>query len=486
MGASADISKWGKRWVQILAKHQGILQASVAQVDENFCLNWLASSSSIPMPAQFASDACQGVVQQKKGFVFVDHMELLSGGLFPLVQDEQVIGLLGLLSGQTDFFKPETIQWINTLTGILLDNVSHEGANEKQEREVEQSITHILQSSTNIRDVLSAILESLARLLKADAITVLHYIPALRRFELLKSLGLDSFSLAKLNLHFDVGLGAKSFEHQTLWIEDLQNATPVSQPVTRFGDEGFRSYLALPLKVHHKLIGVLEIAWKQPSAIPGNMEFLERVADQIAFTIERTNLVQDLRQSNADLMARYIAMIEGLSRALELRDLETEGHTQRVSRLTMKLIQHTQIPQEHWDAIQQGALLHDIGKIGIPDAILLKPGSLTAQERKVMQQHVHYGYNILAPIVNSRHTLDIALYHHERWDGTGYPHGLAAEQIPLVARLFSIVDVFDALTSDRPYRMAWDGIQALEYIKNQSGAQFDPHLVQLFLEIVAA
>jgi HD-GYP domain-containing protein (c-di-GMP phosphodiesterase class II) len=199
--------------------------------------------------------------------------------------------------------------------------------------------------------------------------------------------------------------------------------------------------------------------------------------------MERTNILRDLRQSNSDLVARYNAMIEGLSRALELRDLETEGHTRRVSLLTMELVQHTQFATEQWDSIRQGALLHDIGKIGVPDAILLKPGSLTAQERKVMQQHVQYGYNILAPITNSRHTLDITLYHHERWDGKGYPYGLAAEQIPLVARLFSIVDVFDALTSDRPYRTAWDASHALEYICAQSGTQFDPQIVPLFLEV---
>ena len=176
-------------------------------------------------------------------------------------------------------------------------------------------------------------------------------------------------------------------------------------------------------------------------------------------------------------------MIEGLSRALELRDIETEGHTRRVSQLTMRLVKHVQIPADQWDSIRQGALLHDIGKLGIPDAILLKPGSLTPRERKVMQQHVQYGYNILVPIISSRHTLDITLYHHEHWDGKGYPYGLQAEQIPQVARLFAVVDVFDALTSDRPYRAAWSHSQALQYINVQAGRQFDPHVVELFLEI---
>jgi putative nucleotidyltransferase with HDIG domain len=172
-----------------------------------------------------------------------------------------------------------------------------------------------------------------------------------------------------------------------------------------------------------------------------------------------------------------------LSRALELRDLETEGHTRRVSRLTMQLVEHIQIPPEQWDSIRQGALLHDIGKLGIPDAILLKPGSLTPREKKVMQQHVMYGYNILAPITSDRNILDITLYHHEHWDGTGYPYGLKGEQIPQMARVFAVVDVFDALKSDRPYRTAWSHSKVIEYLKEQSGRCFDPQVVKLFLEI---
>jgi HD-GYP domain-containing protein (c-di-GMP phosphodiesterase class II) len=207
------------------------------------------------------------------------------------------------------------------------------------------------------------------------------------------------------------------------------------------------------------------------------------MAEHIAFTMERTSLVKDLRHRNKELASTYNAMIEGLSRALELRDLETEGHTRRVSRLMMRFVEHMHIPSDQWDAIRQGALLHDIGKLGIPDAILLKPGSLTQQERQVMQQHAVYGYNVLAPIINLRQTLDITLYHHERWDGSGYPYGLRGEQIPLAARLFAVVDVFDALTSDRPYRPAWSNSQATEYLREQAGREFDPTVVQTFLEI---
>ena len=205
--------------------------------------------------------------------------------------------------------------------------------------------------------------------------------------------------------------------------------------------------------------------------------------EQVAFAIQRAGILRDIRHRNEELQTKYNAMIEGLSKALELRDIETEGHTRRVSQFTMRLVEHMQLPPEDWDAIRQGALLHDIGKLGIPDAILLKPGSLTQPERKVMQQHVLYGYNILAPIISARHTLDITLYHHEHWDGKGYPYGLKGEQIPLVARLFTIIDVYDALKSDRPYRSAWSHSQVIQYMREQAGQEFDPHILKLFLEI---
>jgi HD-GYP domain-containing protein (c-di-GMP phosphodiesterase class II) len=236
---------------------------------------------------------------------------------------------------------------------------------------------------------------------------------------------------------------------------------------------------------HNDFLGILEIAWKKmPETQAWNTGFLERTTEHLSLAMERSAIIRDLRRSSEGLLSTYNAMIEGLSRALELRDIETQGHTRRVSVLMMRFGEHMRIPVSQWDAIKYGALLHDIGKLGIPDAILLKPGSLTQRERKVMQQHAVYGYNILAPITTLRPTLDITLYHHERWNGSGYPYGLAGDQIPLVARLFAVADVFDALTSDRPYRSAWTNRQAIEYLREHAGELFDPQVVRLFLEIV--
>jgi putative two-component system response regulator len=191
-----------------------------------------------------------------------------------------------------------------------------------------------------------------------------------------------------------------------------------------------------------------------------------------------------LREANAQLLAAYEATIEGLSHALDLRDRETEGHSQRVTQLTIKIAQALSIPDEEIMHIRRGALLHDVGKIGIPDSILHKADILTAEEWTIMRKHPQLAYDMLYPIEYLHPALDIPLNHHEKWDGTGYPRGLKGEQIPIVARLFAVVDVWDALTSDRPYRPAWSEQEALLYIREQSGKHFDPQVVELFFNAV--
>ena len=191
---------------------------------------------------------------------------------------------------------------------------------------------------------------------------------------------------------------------------------------------------------------------------------------------DRTNI----EQAHSQLLSAYDATIEGWSRAMDLRDKETEGHTQRVTQLSEKLAKIAGIRQDELTQIRRGSLLHDIGKLGVPDSILLTPNKLTDGEWEVMRKHPQYAYEMILPIEYLRPALDIPYCHHEKWDGTGYPRGLKGEEIPLSARIFAIVDVWDALTSDRPYRAAWDKQKTLQYINEQSGKHFDPHIVELF------
>lgn len=191
-----------------------------------------------------------------------------------------------------------------------------------------------------------------------------------------------------------------------------------------------------------------------------------------------------LREANAQLLKAYEATIEGLSHALDLRDRETEGHSRRVTELTVKLAQAMNMSEEEVLHLRRGALLHDMGKIGVPDSILHKPDPLTHEEWAIMHKHPQFAYDMLSPIEYLRPALDIPYNHHEKWDGTGYPRGLKGEEIPLVARLFAVADVWDALISNRPYRDAWTEEQALNYIREQSGTHFDPQVVELFFHLI--
>jgi len=199
---------------------------------------------------------------------------------------------------------------------------------------------------------------------------------------------------------------------------------------------------------------------------------------------ERKQAQVALQRANQDLREAYDKTIEGWVVALDLRDRETEGHTQRVTEMTVRLARNLECTDEEILQIRRGALLHDIGKMGIPDEILQKPGPLTEQEWEVMRRHPQYAYQMLSPISYLNNALIIPYYHHERWDGSGYPHGLKGEEIPLFARLFSVVDVWDALSSDRPYRKRMPPKDVIEYLQQESGKLFDPDIVQKFLALI--
>lgn len=202
---------------------------------------------------------------------------------------------------------------------------------------------------------------------------------------------------------------------------------------------------------------------------------------QISLAVVNARLFEEAQRAAAELIAAYDATLAGWSAALEMRDAETMGHTERAARMAVELAGSLGVPSAELHHVHRGALLHDIGKMVVPDAILNKPGPLDDAEWAVMRKHPEYAHSFLSRIGYLKPALDIPYCHHERWDGNGYPQGLAGEQIPLPARVFAVIDVYDALTSDRPYRPAWSEERALAYIREQAGAQFDPRVVELFL-----
>ncbi len=210
-------------------------------------------------------------------------------------------------------------------------------------------------------------------------------------------------------------------------------------------------------------------------------------------TILRLNRYRKLRDEHTrleialeELEDAYDQTIEGWVKALDIRDQETEGHTRRVTEMTLNLVKAMGMDEEKLVHVRRGALLHDIGKMGVPDSILNKPGKLDEREWEIMRMHTTYASEWLSQVEYLRPAMDIPFYHHEKWDGTGYPCGLRGEEIPLAARCFAIADVWDALRSVRPYKKAWSKEDSLEYIRANSGSHFDPKIVEAFLQIYKA
>ena len=247
-----------------------------------------------------------------------------------------------------------------------------------------------------------------------------------------------------------------------------------------------RSFASIPLQVDRQLIGVLNMAAIPDAELtPAHVGIAVEIADSIAIAIYQARLIAHLQQMNEELSHAYDSTLAGWARALELRDKEIEGHSQRVTLLSVALAEFMGMAEAEVVQLRRGALLHDIGKIGIPDRILHKPGQLDADEWAVMRQHPEYACQFLQAIPYLKPALAIPCAHHEKWDGSGYPRGLRGEAIPLAARIFAVVDVFDALCSDRPYRKAWPFARVLHHIQEQSGSHFDPVVVSAFGELCA-
>lgn len=245
------------------------------------------------------------------------------------------------------------------------------------------------------------------------------------------------------------------------------------------------SYASAPIKVQGQVIGFLNLDSPEANFFSVDQaDRLQAFADQAGIAIHNAQLLRDLSQSHKELTDAYETTLQGWSRALELRDYETQGHTLRVEELTTRLARKLGMTEPELTHLRYGVLLHDIGKICIPDQILFKRGPLTSHEWEIMREHPKYAYQMLSPIQYLNKSLDVPYCHHEWWNGAGYPQGLKGEEIPLAARIFSVVDVWDALVSDRPYHDGLPGPQVIQHLRNQAGKQLDPDIVHAFIEMI--
>jgi len=350
-------------------------------------------------------------------------------------------------------------------------------------RSIDLSIT----SGVDLGQTLAVILQHVRIQLNIDAAAILLLNPRTQVLEFAADVGFTTSALQHTHLHAGEGYAGRVIQGQeVLHIENLKAHKTDMLRSPFFKQENFVEYYAVPLTARGKPLGVLEIFQRTPIGAEQDwVDFMNTLAGQAAIAIDSAVMFQDLQRTNVELTQAYDKTIEGWAHALHLRDKETEAHTRRVTELTLILARQIGLSEDELLQIRRGAILHDIGKVAIPDNILLKPGPLTELEWKLMRQHPSIAVEMLQPIAYLAPALAIPHSHHEKWDGSGYPAGLAGEQIPIPARIFAIVDVYDALTSNRPYRQAWPQAQVLEYLHLQAGRHFDPAILPHFMEIVA-
>ncbi|MEA2007659.1 MAG: PAS domain S-box protein, partial [Chloroflexota bacterium] len=450
---------------------------------------------SSPILRQMAIDLQPVVsadVRELDGWIFVPGAEHVRAWLgIPMVASGRMIGALMVDSEQTDFFGEADVQLTQSLAQLAAQALENARLFSEAQKRLERlsalhSIDRAITGSLDLDISLNVLLKKLLAILEIDAAIVLRYQEALHTLEFSQGLGLTTDALQHTRLQVGQGCAGKvALQRRKIFISDLTLDKNNFLESPQFEKEKFVAYYGVPLISKGELVGVLEIFHRSALALDDEwVVFLETLAEQAAIAIDNVAMFDNLQRSNMELVIAYRDTIEGWAKVLELKDMETEGHSRRVEALTIQLAKKMGVSDKKLAHIRRGALLHDIGKMGVPDSILQKPGPLTEEEWQIMRQHPVYAFEWLSTIEYLREALDIPHYHHEKWDGSGYPAGLKGERIPLPARIFAIIDVWDALRNDRPYRSAWSKEKTLAYIREQSGTHFDPRVVEAFLEIV--
>jgi HD-GYP domain-containing protein (c-di-GMP phosphodiesterase class II) len=374
---------------------------------------------------------------------------------------------------------------------LSLDITARMHAERRMERQLERlrslrAIDLAILGTTNFRLALRTVLEETAKRLDADAAVILLLGASSTRLEAVAALGFRSAAVGRLSVRLGEGLlGRAALECHTLTTTDVSAGDDGDDVPALLVEEGLRGLSVTPLVAKGQLVGILAAGRRSPhQADEESLGFLESLAGQAAMAVDAGRSFEDLQKAHLELELAYETTIEGWAAALDLRDRETANHTFRVAELTLDLARTAGMSEADLVHVRRGALLHDIGKMAIPDSILLKRDSLTPGEIEVMKRHPGFAHDLLAPIAYLRPALDIPYCHHEHWDGTGYPRGLKGEAIPLAARLFAVVDVWDAMRSERPYREGWSDARAREHLRSLAGTHLDPLAVELFTRMM--
>jgi response regulator RpfG family c-di-GMP phosphodiesterase/putative methionine-R-sulfoxide reductase with GAF domain len=409
----------------------------------------------------------------------------------PVYFEKTLLGVIALFNKENNAFTEEDVHDIAILANslaIMIENNRNQENVKKQLTRISalHDIDMVINSNMDLHTALNIFLEHATTQLKIDAADILLSRLNTHNYEFAVGRGFNTHEINNNGIRIGRSLDKKvAIERNIVHVIGLTDQLVSPEFTAMWAAEGFSTYLGAPLIAKGKVVGVLELFHRtQLDAGPEWVDYFETLAGQAAIVIENVRMFSDLQYSNIELRLAYDATIEGWSRAMDLRDEETEGHTQRVTEMVVRLAEIMGISNEQVVHIRRGALLHDIGKLGVPDAILLKPGKLSDEEWVIMRKHPQFAYDMLLPIDYLYPALDIPYCHHEKWDGTGYPRGQKGEQIPLAARMFTVVDVWDALRSDRPYRKALPEEEVIAYIRENSGKYFDPNVVEKFFSLI--
>jgi PAS domain S-box-containing protein len=407
----------------------------------------------------------------------------------PLAAQGSIIGVLVI--GRDRDISEDDVRVLAAVADISASAIQRTSLHEQTERRLMhlsalRRIDVAINNSLDLKITLEILLEQALAQLHVDAVDVLMLNPHLHSLEYAAGLGFRSTAIERAQLQFGEGhAGRAAAERVTVSVPNLPDLGSAFVRAGPLAGEGFITYHAVPLVAKGHVHGVLEVFHRTNfGADPEWLAFLETLAGQAAIAIDNATLFKELEKSNIELTQAFDSTLASLAKALALRDQETEEHSHRSTDLTLRLARSMGIEDEELVNIRRGAWLHDFGKIGVSDTILNKAGPLTPEEWVVMRRHPAYANEMLSLIPFLRPALDIPFCHHEKWDGSGYPRGLKDEEIPLAARIFAVVDVWDALLSRRTYRDAWPRERALAYIQEQSGKHFDPHVVEMFLKIL--
>jgi HD-GYP domain-containing protein (c-di-GMP phosphodiesterase class II) len=442
-------------------------------------------SSLFLLPEQFLGQQIQTILPPEVGKkIYQALQEALQTGNVVLVNYQ-----LQVKNGQHWFEAYLVPSRDSKVIAIIRDVTDRVISNEQTQRHLRRisalhSIDAAISSSFDLNVILSVILRQIIGQLDVDATDILLLNQRTHMLEYKAGHGFRTMTFQPAAVMIGQGFaGTAALQRRTVSVPDLDGRHTGSLFSPGLAREKFASYYAIPLISKGQVMGVMEI-YHRSILKPADdwFEFLSTLAGQTAIAIDNATLLHDLQKSNMELSMANDATIESWSHALELSGRENQEHTQHVVDWTMLLARALRVDERDMNDLRRGALLHDIGELLIPENILNKPGPLDDLEWEITKRHPHHAYALLSPIKHLATALDIPCHHHERWDGSGYPAGLRGDQIPLSARIFAVVDVYDALISVRPYRHAWTKQAAQDYILEQSGTLFDPIVTNVFLQ----